>query len=586
MNAVRISTSRRSHRRQLWCVASAVVLVGYGLIQTHVNADTPPRGGPAQVLTAADVTSIVAAAAGAIADDGLAVAVVDRKGTILGVYRRSGATSDAPDVAVSLARTTAFFSNDQAPLSSRTVRAISGIHFPAGVRNTPSGALYGVENINRGCDLDPQGLPLGIDRPRAIQTGPLPPVCNAANTSGCARGGAIFGEDGKPVGSLGITTGKRNILDTDNGNDAAVNPGGIPLYRGGHLIGGVGVAGVPFDRAEYAALIGSQAAGITTALAFPAPIPTPGAVYIEGIRLPFYSSCSTNIACIQAAARTAPAGSSKGVFEPARFVAPPINGGNAPEGYLIGPRASLVAGGLSVDDVTRIVNQSIAQANAIRAQVRLPIGQTPTFVIAVTDEGGRILAEYRMTDALFDAVDVVPSKARNAYYFSTPEGYQVLKASVTRSPEGYSWTPDPPGGAWAVTSRTLGFGGQPLFPSGIDLEPSMRMTGPWFDLFVYDSTHPCTEGTGPHAGRPAGFSYTNGITWFPGSAPLYKAGRLVGGLGVSGDGIEENDFVTSAGVTGFDAPAELRVDNSSIRTRTGATVRLPYWKFPRNPTIK
>ena len=34
-----------------------------------------------------------------------------------------------------------------------------------------------------------------------------------------------------------------------------VNPGGISLYRNGKLIGGVGVAGVPADRAQYAALV-------------------------------------------------------------------------------------------------------------------------------------------------------------------------------------------------------------------------------------------------------------------------------------------------------------------------------------------
>jgi hypothetical protein len=56
----------------------------------------------------------------------------------------------------------------------------------------------------------------------------------------------------------------------------------------------------------------------------------------------------------------------------------------------------------------------------------------------------------------------------------------------------------------------------------------------------------------------------------------------VGGLGVSGDGVEQNDLVTSAGAVGFEPPAELRVDNSVIRTPAG-DVRLPWLKFPRNP---
>ena len=52
------------------------------------------------------------------------------------------------------ARSAAMFSNAEAPLSTRTVRFISGIHFPPGVPNTPNAALYGIENTNRGCQLN------------------------------------------------------------------------------------------------------------------------------------------------------------------------------------------------------------------------------------------------------------------------------------------------------------------------------------------------------------------------------------------------------------------------------------------------
>ncbi len=125
-------------------------------------------GGAAETITAADVTALITAAAGALNDNTLAVAVVDRSGAILGVYRRPGTTALAPDVAVSLARAAAFFSNDQAPLSSRTVRFISGIHFPAGVTNAPNAALYGIENNNRGCNLGPYNPSVLIDQPRSI----------------------------------------------------------------------------------------------------------------------------------------------------------------------------------------------------------------------------------------------------------------------------------------------------------------------------------------------------------------------------------------------------------------------------------
>lgn len=559
-------------------ILAVTTLTVCGLVLAAREGRTQAPSG-VQTLTAADVMAVITTAASALDDDTLAVAVVDRAGTILGVYRRPGAAAATPDVAVSLARTTGYFSNDQAPLSSRTVRFISGIHFPPGIADQPNAALYGVENINRGCALDDRGDALfnfPIDRPRSIAgtfgVSPLP--CQPSDTRGCAAGGTVLDERGAPR-ALGITTGKRDFRDSNNGDESSINGGGVPLFRGRRLIGGVGVAGVSFDRAEYAALVAAAASGrgITTAIDFPAPLPAPGGIFIDGLRLPF----------VEADAERRPTGSRPGSFLPGVMVVPARDGRGAPEGYLIGPRASAAAGGLTLDEVRRIVDQAVAQADRTRAQVRLPFGQTARFIIAVTDQEGEILAEYRMADALFDAVDVVPSKARNAYYFSTREGYEVLRGFVsTASYDRYSWEPEPPAGqGWALTSRTLGFGGQPLFPPGIDqFRPATP--GPWFDLFVYDSLNPCTEGPGPSRGGNRGFLNQNGVTWFPGSAPLFKSGRIVGGLGVSGDGVEQNDLVTAAGAVGFEPPDELRVDRSVIRTSSGE-VRLPYLKFPRNP---
>jgi len=47
----------------------------------------------------------------------------------------------------------------EAPLSSRTVRYISGVHFPPGISFTPNADLYGIENTNRGCLLNTTFLP-------------------------------------------------------------------------------------------------------------------------------------------------------------------------------------------------------------------------------------------------------------------------------------------------------------------------------------------------------------------------------------------------------------------------------------------
>lgn len=73
----------------------------------------------------------------------------------------------------------------------------------------------------------------------------------------------------------------------------------------------------------------------------------------------------------------------------------------------------------------------------------------------------------------------------------------------------------------------------------------------------------------------------NGIVFFPGSTPLYQGGNaqsLVGGFGVSGDGVDQDDVVTGAGQVGFAPPQSIRADNFTV-----GKVRLPFQKHNRNP---
>ena len=94
------------------------------------------------------------------------------------------------------------------------------------------------------------------------------------------------------------------------------------------------------------------------------------------------------------------------------------------------------------------------------------------------------------------------------------------------------------------------------------------------------------KGPGPTRGGNRHYLNQSGIVWFPGSAPLYKGGRLVGGLGVSGDGVEQDDYVTAGAVVGFEPPPELRVDRQRHQDGRRRAVRLPYFKFPRNPELR
>ncbi|MCU1317173.1 MAG: hypothetical protein JWN63_2495, partial [Candidatus Acidoferrum typicum] len=215
-----------------------MLLIGCGGASSAPVA--PPPIPAVQALQVADVQNIVQAAVNSVNVD-MAVAVVDRAGFVLGVFRTQnapattvgnfGQVQNANDVAVALARTGAFFSNDQAPLSSRTVRFISGIHFPPGVMNQPPADLYGIENTNRGCTL--------VNDP--IFQSKIPPSL--------ALGGG-FG--------LGVLTGKADITDS---NAAAVNPGGVPIFYKNVVVGGIGVVTTSsnLNAAEYAAFAGSTA---------------------------------------------------------------------------------------------------------------------------------------------------------------------------------------------------------------------------------------------------------------------------------------------------------------------------------------
>ena len=593
---------RRGRRSTFAAVIAAVaVLVGSPVIESQ-NTPSDRVGGPARILTADDVRAVLTVAATALSNDTLAAAVVDRTGNILGVYVRPNAGERTPDIAVSVARTGAMFSNDQAPLSSRTVRFISGIHFPPGVRNTPNAALYGVENINRGCQVDDTGDAIfnaPFPRPKSIAgmfgsgAGTLPLPCRPDDTRGCARGGPMLDDRGEPIESVGITTGKLDVLDNGQTNLGAVpvNPGGIPIYRDGKVVGGVGVAGVAPNLAEYAATL--AAAGAGRDLDFSEPLGFPGAVFIDGLRLPFFGGC-TNIPCIRRTLQTRPPGASPGSLSSGTFLVQPRDGLQAPEGYLIGPRGSTIAGRLTEAEVRQIIERSVDVALRTRAMIRLPVNQPARMTIGISDEAGEILALFRMADGTVFSSDVAMTKARNAYYFSSREGYEVLRQFVERNPhERYQWEPEPPAGrGWAVTARTLSFGGQPLFPPGVDLEEQLEQEdaeatpGPWFDLYVYDTMNACSEGPGPSRGGNRAYLNQSGIVWFPGSVPLYRDGRLIGGLGVSGDGVEQDDYVSELGSEGFHPPEDLRVDNSIIMNSHGQRVRLPYLKLPRHPEFE
>ncbi len=264
-----------------------------------------------------------------------------------------------------------------------------------------------------------------------------------------------------------------------------------------------------------------------------------------------------------------------------------------PDGFLVTPQNSAVTS-LTAGDVEQLINQSIATAREVRAAIRLspkastrlPLNVDPRpggrtrMVIAVTDTSGEVLGLFRMQDATIFSIDVAVAKARNVAYYADatmlqPED-QVVDAGV------------------AFTNRTFRFLAEPRFPAGVDgsqpppfsilNNPSINRAtaenlGPpaskgSFDDTVlgFDSFNPGTNFRDP--GDP---SKENGVVFFPGSIPIYKDGVLVGGLGISGDGVDQDDVVTFFGSLGF-MPTVVRADQTGIDG-----VRLPFIKFNRNP---
>jgi uncharacterized protein GlcG (DUF336 family) len=191
-----------------------------------------------------------------------------------------------------------------------------------------------------------------------------------------------------------------------------------------------------------------------------------------------------------------------------------------------------------------------------------------------------------MPDATFFSIGVAVAKARNVAYYDDP-AQLVTVDQVPGLPPGAS-----------LTNRTFRYLALPLFPEGINgmppgpfsilndpgIDPTTGLTlgaplppSAYTSVFAHDSFFPDTNFHDPN--NPLN---QNGIVFFPGSSAVYKTVNgqraIVGGFGVSGDGVDQDDVVTAAGIGGFEPPDALRADQFLVRG-----VRLPYQKFPRNP---
>jgi uncharacterized protein GlcG (DUF336 family) len=618
-------------------------------------------------LSAADVGQVLAQAVfEAQSRDALAtIAVVDRMGNVLAVYRMGDAAShpvridvvgnaleaggleglelpvDALPVtiddqaAIAKAVTGAYLSSEGNAFSTRTASQIVQEHFNPGEAAQPSGPLFGVQFSQLACSDF-------MSRFDGTGNGP--------------------GPHRSPLG-------------------LSADPGGFPLYKGGTVVGGVGViadglytldasiAGVDADVDEsiaYAATFG-----------FSAPADRRGdRITLDGKTARFSDVAFADLAADPAAAPgfatlspavgslVAVTGYTDGAIRAGTaFGQPPSGFRPDAEGEFPGadafvfvddadlprfpPRAgtdgiALGAAALTQAEVRTLLRAALGVANRARAQIRLPLGSQARVTIAVVDTNGEVLGMVSTRDVPLFGADVSLQKARtaallsgagaaaflsglpDAAYLSVRDDGVDVADSIAIG--GYvdgarAFLADPGAfgdGATAYSARAIGNLSRPTFPDGIDgtrAGPFSKRFADWsvfsdglqLDLslnailqhvlfvagaFPGDVAPGCTGyAFALTGGTPtvADFRLGNGLQVFPGGVPLYRGDVLVGGIGISGDGVDQDDMVAFLGADEAgrslagdlgNAPAARRADRL-----TPQGVRLKYVQCPQAPYV-
>jgi len=81
----------------------------------------------------------------------------------------------------------------------------------------------------------------------------------------------------------------------------------------------------------------------------------------------------------------------------------------------------------------------------------------------------------------------------------------------------------------------------------------------------------------------------NGIQIFPGSVPVYRGSTLVGGIGISGDGVDQDDMVSFLGLNNASVVLGGKINNAPPAMRAD-TLRpqgqnLRYVECPQAPFL-
>lgn len=571
------------------------------------------------VLTAQDVEQVIAQAVTAAQAQGqlATVAVTDRVGNVLGVYAMNGATGTfridggrgvfggleqvavlpSAAAAISKALTGAYLSSAGNAFTSRTASQIVQEHFNPSEANQLAGPLFGVQFSQLSCsDL--------MRRDDSV-----------------AAGNGTLGPKRSPLG-------------------LSADPGGLPLYKNGRLVGGIGVMadavyGLDLDITNIDADV-DETLAVAGTLGFEAPVDIRAnritldgrsARYVDAVQtgVPATSIAGLPGALIPVAgyfpgairAGTAYGQSASGVRRDTGVFA--SLGGyvlvDASDSNLFPVRAA-TDGGLSAPEAQQILQSALALAARARGQIRRPLGQAAQVTITVVDTNGEVLGLVRAPDAPIFGTDVALQKARSAAFMSNPvAGAELLALPAAVSPLPMATSAMGPyvtalrsfmGNAFtlsngvALSTKAIGNLSRPFFPDGIigtsngPLSKPYAQWSPFSDGMQLDIS---INAIVKAAFGDLGVGCTglnrlrNGLQIFSGGMPIYRVvngtAQLLGGIGVSGDGTDQDDMIAFLGLAQAGAVLGNGIGNAPPALRADAIPlsvgRLRYVQCPVAP---
>jgi len=532
----------------------------------------------------------------------------------------SGATEFvALSAPISKAGTGAFLSTQGNAFTTRTAAYIIREHIPPFITNMPGGPLFGVQVSSLGCsDIKQPGLPLGM--------------------SGDTGGVPIY-KNGIMAGGFGVEiNGQYNVaLNRPEDLGRSITPSSDIYQREGieEMVAFAAVTG--FEAPDAITADKLLINGIRLPYRAMFDIPQVQAIpfnQIGGKLLPIppIDPATGTFSTKPGEIRTGVPTEFRDIMLRDRHVRV-VN-------RFFPPKNSRISG-LSSSDVEQMLYQGTVEANRVRAAIRRPLEVAEEVNITVEDVDGTILGIVSTPDAPIFGFDVAVEKGRSGLFFSQPNTPDLLRSIEDTNSARFNYAENLAAqglnltGEFMFTARSVGWIARPFYPDGItdresegpgplsvpepifsplnngfqtdyllkggNLSESIpKLLDPNHQIVIVRSIVDVLAGldTGDRTtpgqtsykkmhhycdalnGKGAGHLIDNTLMIFTGCSLVFKDGHLAGAVGISGDGIDQDDITGSYGSAHFEVPPERRVDRLFFRG-----IRIPYTKFPRHPHL-